>query len=110
MAPHSSILAWRISWREEPGGLQVMGSQRVGHDRATKHTPLCLYLCFEFLNDSRVRYHKGGRRDIYFEFLNDSRVRYDEGGRRDTRVKLPFPDRSNKRLRYSEVYTAFYTC
>ena len=29
---HSSILAWRISWTEEPGGLQSMGSQRVGHD------------------------------------------------------------------------------
>ena len=32
MVPHSSILAWRISWTEEPGGLQSMGSQRVGHD------------------------------------------------------------------------------
>jgi len=32
MAPHSSILAWRISWTEEPGGLQSMGLQRVGHD------------------------------------------------------------------------------
>ena len=28
---HSSILAWRIPWTEEPGGLQSMGSQRVGH-------------------------------------------------------------------------------
>ena len=32
MATHSSILAWRILWTEEPGGLQSMGSQRVGHD------------------------------------------------------------------------------
>ena len=32
MATHSSILAWRIPWKEEPGGLQSMGSQRVGHD------------------------------------------------------------------------------
>ena len=32
MATHSSILAWRIPWREEPGRLQSMGSQRVGHD------------------------------------------------------------------------------
>ena len=31
MAPHSSILAWRIPWTEEPGRLQSMGSQRVGH-------------------------------------------------------------------------------
>ena len=33
MATHSSILAWRIAWTEEPGGLQSTGSQRVGHDR-----------------------------------------------------------------------------
>ena len=32
MATHSSILAWRIPWTEEPGGLQSMGFQRVGHD------------------------------------------------------------------------------
>ena len=32
MATHSSILAWKISWMEKPGGLQSMGSQRVGHD------------------------------------------------------------------------------
>ena len=31
MATHSSIYAWRIPWTEEPGGLQSMGSQRVGH-------------------------------------------------------------------------------
>ena len=32
MATHSSILPWRIAWTVEPGGLQSMGSQRVGHD------------------------------------------------------------------------------
>ena len=32
MATHSSILAWKIPWREEPGGLQSKGSQRVRHD------------------------------------------------------------------------------
>ena len=36
MATHSSILAWRTPWTEEPGGLQSMGWQRVGHSRATK--------------------------------------------------------------------------
>ena len=35
MATHSSILAWRIPWAEEPSGLQSMGSQRAGHGRAT---------------------------------------------------------------------------
>ena len=40
MAPHSSTLAWKIPWMEEPGGLQSMGSLRVGHDWATS---LCLF-------------------------------------------------------------------
>ena len=40
MAPHSSPLAWRIPWTEEPGGLQSTGLQRLGHDWATKHTAL----------------------------------------------------------------------
>ena len=35
MAPHSSTLAWKIPWVEEPGRLQSMGSGRVGHNRAT---------------------------------------------------------------------------
>ena len=36
VATHSSILAWEISWTEEPGGLQSMGLHRVRHDLATK--------------------------------------------------------------------------
>ena len=32
IATHSSIFAWKIPWTEEPGGLQSMGSERVGHD------------------------------------------------------------------------------
>ena len=35
MAPHSSTLAWKIPWMEEPGGLPSMGSHRVGHDWVT---------------------------------------------------------------------------
>ena len=38
MVAHSSILAWRIPMEKEPGWLQSMGSQRVGHDWATKHS------------------------------------------------------------------------
>ena len=38
MATHSSILAWKIPWMEEPGGLQSMESQRVRHNLVTKHT------------------------------------------------------------------------
>ena len=37
MAAHSTILAWRIPWIEEPGGLQSMGSQTVRHELVTKH-------------------------------------------------------------------------
>ena len=40
MAPHSSTLAWKIPWTEEPGRLQSMGSLRVGHDWATSLFPL----------------------------------------------------------------------
>ena len=43
MATDSSILAWRIPWTEEPGMLQSMGSQRVSHDWATKHTHIYIY-------------------------------------------------------------------
>ena len=43
MATHSSILAGKIPWTEEPGGLQSTGSQRVGHNRVTEHT--CMHAC-----------------------------------------------------------------
>ena len=39
METHSSILAWESSWTEEAGGLQPMGSRRVGHDYVTEHAP-----------------------------------------------------------------------
>ena len=39
MATHSSIFAWKIPWTGEPGGLQSMGSQRVGHHLGTKQQP-----------------------------------------------------------------------
>ena len=42
MATHSSILAWRIPWAEEPGGLQCIGLQRVRHHRASNTVPLSL--------------------------------------------------------------------
>ena len=51
MATHSSILAWRIPWTEEPGGLQAIGLQRVGHNWATNITftivyKIQLFCCF----------------------------------------------------------------
>ena len=44
MPTHSSILAWEISWTEEPGGLQSMGSQRVRHNLATKQQEADIHL------------------------------------------------------------------
>ena len=53
MATHSSILVWKIPWMEEPGGLQSMGSQRVGHDWKTT-IPYSVFIIFflelRFLN------------------------------------------------------------
>ena len=37
MATHSSIFPWRLSWTEEPGGLQSIGEQRVEHDWVAEH-------------------------------------------------------------------------
>ena len=54
MAPHSSTLAWRIPWMEEPGGLQSMGSLRVRHSRATS---LSLFLsCIGERNGNPLQY------------------------------------------------------
>ena len=51
MATHSSILAWKIPWTEEPGGLQSIGSQRVGCDRATN---TCLLKSLFFVPDELI--------------------------------------------------------
>ena len=44
MATHSSILAWRIPWTEDPGRLQSMGSRRVRHNWTHTHTYTCIYV------------------------------------------------------------------
>ena len=48
MATHSNILAWRIAWTEEPGGLQSVGSQRVRHNWKSIHTHTFLGACVPF--------------------------------------------------------------
>ena len=45
MAAHSSILAWEIPWREEPGGLQSVGSQSIGHNLTTNQQQCNIFLC-----------------------------------------------------------------
>ena len=70
MATHSSTLAWRIPWREEPGGLQSTGSQRVGHDWATSLTHIymcvcvCLSVCLSVNNRKTIK--------IYTKILRNS--------------------------------------
>ena len=50
MATHSSILAWKIPWTEKPGGLQSVGSQRVGHDWSDLACSMCWFLWGEKKN------------------------------------------------------------
>ena len=54
MAPHSSILAWRIPWTEEPGGLQSMGLQRVRHDWRTNTPWMWLVIRHLRFNESKI--------------------------------------------------------
>ena len=52
-AAHSSILAWRTPWTEEPGGLQSVGSQRVRHDLATKQQQTT-HCCFKMIKRNLI--------------------------------------------------------
>ena len=54
MAANSSLLAWRTPWTEEPGGLQSMGSQRVGHDLATKLTHIWVRKFGDLRRESKI--------------------------------------------------------
>ena len=61
MAAHSSILAWRIPWTEEPGRLQTIGLQRVGHDwsdLACMHSIAGNYIQYPVMNHNRKEYKK----------------------------------------------------
>ena len=62
MATHSSILAWRIPWTEEPGGLQSTGSQRVGHDWSD--LAAVAYLVVSFLPSVLLPGKSHGRRSL----------------------------------------------
>ena len=71
MATHSSVLAWRIPWTEEPGGLQSMWLQRIRYNLATKqqqigstrslckYFSLCLAISLEYIPRSRIAKLKG---------------------------------------------------
>ena len=51
MANHSSILAWEISWTEELGGLQSMGSQKVRHNLATEQQQHKIHVVMHFIQE-----------------------------------------------------------
>ena len=51
---HSSILAWRIPWAEEPGTLQTIGSERVGHDLVTKQQQMLITVQFNPGSSSKL--------------------------------------------------------
>ena len=55
-AIHSCVPAWRIPWTEEPGGLQSMGSQRVGHDWATNTFTFFHLNCGNFISKGHSRF------------------------------------------------------
>ena len=55
MTTHSSILAWRLPWTEEPGGLQSIGLQRIGHDLVlNNHNNTTFKKTFIFLHCGKV--------------------------------------------------------
>ena len=56
MATYSSVLAWRIPWTEEPGRLQFMGSQRVGHNWATDTFQFCTFQVY-ILHKEFLEFH-----------------------------------------------------
>ena len=64
VATHSSILAWKIPWTQEPGGLQSMGSQRVRHSWAIEHTYVSPYL--EILALFLWKLKRNGNRILFF--------------------------------------------
>ena len=55
MATHSSILAWKVPWTEEPDGLQSLGLQRVGHNWVTEHICTLRFLKAKKLEGSGIR-------------------------------------------------------
>ena len=63
MTIHSSILAWEVSWTEEPGGLESIGLQRVGHGLQTKQQQTL----FSFFISKRSLEWEGGRQEAEIE-------------------------------------------
>ena len=74
MATHSSILAWGIPRRKDPGELQSMGSQRFGHDLATKPPPWWLKEPQQFWGPGQLRNTSSGREQKQAGYFWDART------------------------------------
>ena len=90
MAPHSSIFAWKIPWTEKPGGLQSMGSQRVGHDftftfmhniQAKVHAALEFFTLSRWRTSRKINLHnkQNFKKYIYLYILPREKDHHSEG-------------------------------
>ena len=72
MATHSSTLAWKIPWMEEPGKLQSMGPQRVGHDLVTSLS-LVMYVlvCIMLINKLKYLNYLIDSKDCLYQGMNE---------------------------------------
>ena len=70
MATHSSVLAWKIPWTEEPSRLQSMGSERVGHDRVTSLQCMFILHQLQELRSTGFRDNLGSYSCVFFLVFN----------------------------------------
>ena len=69
MATHSSVLAWRVLWTEEPGGLLSMGSHRVGHNWSDLAAAAAVSKIYKIICFNRMRNNSKHRQDIWIGLL-----------------------------------------
>ena len=109
MAPHSSTLAWKIPWTEEPGGLQSMGLLRVGHDWATSLScigegngnPLQCS-CLENPRDGGAWWAA-----VYGVAQRRTRLKQLSSSSRELRSCMPCSTSKKKRAKMGELYQMF---
>ena len=74
MATHSGVLAWRIPWTEEPGGLPSMGSHRVGHDQQQQQQKLYYFHILGKGSKAVKKLPSGCRKELQEEALTPKRL------------------------------------
>ena len=121
MAPHSSTLAWKIPWMEEPGRLQSMGSLRVGYDRATslslftfihwrrKWQPTPVFLPGESQRcGSLVGCHLWGCTELDTTEVTQQQMVLSSGGKLRTLLLLPTPSFCSRLFRNDSWVFGFF--